>query len=206
MRITFASSILLFAAAPALFAHPGHAHPGHAESGLAAGIAHPLAGVDHWLAMLAVGVMALRCAQRPGNHQQALWQVPASFMAAMVLGGALAIVGLPLPLAEWGIALSVLVFGVLIALTQAPRTWLACGVVGVFAVMHGHAHMAEMSSPTVSMTTLATMGGFLATTAALHAAGIAAGWWVAQAWQQSALRAIGVGVALASVGLFVGLV
>ncbi len=196
MRTLIASSVLLVAAAPALFAHPGHG-----EVGVVAGLAHPLLGVDHLLAMIAVGLMGVRCAQQPGNNRQALWQVPASFMVAMIGGGLLALIGLPMPLAEWGIALSVLVFGVLIALAQAPRTWIACTVAGLFALMHGHAHVMEMSGSSVT----AYMGGFLLMTAMLHAVGVAAGWYLTRAWQQSAVRAMGVGVALASVGLFVGL-
>lgn len=196
MRKLITASVLLLAATPTLFAHAGHG-----ETGFMAGAAHPMMGFDHLLATIAVGLMGVRCAMRPGSSRHALWQVPASFMGAMVVGGLLAAAGVSMPLAEWGIALSVLVFGVIVALAQAPRTWVACVVAGSFALLHGHAHVAEMSGS--SMT--AYMGGFLLMTALLHATGVTAGWWIAKSWQQSAIRAMGVGVALASISLFVGL-
>ena len=197
MRNIITASVLLIAATPTLFAHAGHG-----ETGFMAGTAHPLMGFDHLLAMVAVGLMGVRCAMRPGStSRHALWQVPASFMAAMVVGGLLAAGGVHMPVAEWGIALSVLVFGVMVAMSHAPRTWIACAVAGSFALLHGHAHVAEMSGS--SMT--AYMGGFLLMTAMLHALGVGAGWWIAKSWQTAAVRAMGVGVALASISLFVGL-
>ena len=196
MRRITASSVLLLAATPALFAHPGHG-----ETGFVAGAAHPMLGFDHLLAMVAVGLMGVRCAIRPGASRHALWQVPASFMGALLVGGLLAVGGVPMPLAEWGIALSVLVFGVIVALAHAPKTWVACAIAASFALLHGHAHVAEMSG--TSMT--AYLSGVLLMTVMLHALGVAAGWWLAKSWQQSAIRAMGMGVALASVSLFVGL-
>lgn len=194
MRTRTASIIALLAAAPALFAHPGHG------MGFSAGAEHPVLGLDHLLAMVAVGLLGVRCAASGGKH--ALWQVPAAFMTAMVGGGLLAAAGVPLPGAEWGIALSVLVFGVLVALTSAPRTAIACAVVAAFAVLHGHAHVAEMQGEGLA----SYMGGFLMATALLHAAGVAIGWYVAQALSQGAVRSAGIGMALASLALFVGLV
>ena len=166
-----------------------------------AGAAHPMMGFDHLLAMVAVGLMGVRCALRPGASRHALWQVPASFMGALVVGGLLAVGGVPMPLAEWGIALSVLVFGVIVALTHAPKTSVACVVAASFALLHGHAHVAEMSG--TSMT--AYMGGFLLMTGLVHAFGVATGWWIAKSWQQSAVRAMGMGVSLASISLFISL-
>jgi len=196
MRTLITSSVLLLAATPTLFAHAGHG-----ATGFMAGAAHPLMGFDHLLAMVAVGLMGVRCATNPGSSRHALWQVPASFMAAMVVGGLLASGGVPMPFAEWGIALSVLVFGVIVAVAQTPRTWVASVVAGAFALLHGHAHVAEMSGSSMA----AYMSGFLLMTAMAHASGVAAGWWLAKSWQQSAIRAMGVGVALASISLFVGL-
>ena len=166
-----------------------------------AGAAHPMLGFDHLLAMVAVGLMGVRCALRPDGSRHALWQVPASFMGALLVGGLLAAGGVPMPLAEWGIALSVLVFGVIVALTHAPKTSVACAVAASFALLHGHAHVAEMSG--TSMT--AYLSGVLLMTVMLHALGVAAGWWIAKSWQQSAIRAMGMGVALASISLFIGL-
>jgi urease accessory protein len=116
------------------------AHPGHGESGFVAGLVHPLTGLDHLLAMVAVGILGVRCGGR------ALWLVPLTFMFFMVVGGMLATVGMPLPGADWGIAASVLVFGLMAAIASTPRSWVACLVVGSFALLHGHTHVAEMGA------------------------------------------------------------
>ncbi len=195
MRIRSASVLVLLAAGSI-----ASAHPGHGEIGFIPGITHPLAGLDHLLAMVAVGLLAVRCAA--GGDRRALWQVPAAFLAAMTAGGLLAAAGLPLPLAEWGIALSVLVFGVLIALTTVPRTGIAVLVVAAFAVLHGHAHVAEMAAGTHLA---AYVGGFLLATTALHAVGVALGWSLARALDQGVVRVAGLGIAAASTVLFVGL-
>lgn len=201
MRTLISASVLLLAATPTLFAHAGHG-----ETGFTAGAAHPLMGFDHLLAMVAVGLMGVRCSMRADNSRHALWQVPVSFMAAMVVGGLLAAGGIHMPLAEWGIALSVLVLGTIVALAKAPRAWIACVVAGSFALLHGHAHVTEMSGSSLP----AYMGGMLLMTALLQGMIVAAGWWMAQSWKQtgggiSAVRAMGVGMALASISLFVGL-
>ena len=192
MRKALAPIALLAAAAPALLAHPGHD-----GTGFTAGVAHPLLGLDHLLAMVAVGLMAVRCAGAPDGDRRALWQVPAAFLAAMGLGGLLAVAGVPLPGAEWGIALSVLVFGVMVALANAPRTGLACAVAALFAVMHGHAHVAGMGGASVAT----YIGGFLLTTGLLHAGGVLGGWWLAQSPRQAVLRLAGAAVAVAGLGI-----
>src|SRR5512135_2598987 len=92
-----------------LFAGTAYAHPGHTPPGFAGGLAHPFTGVDHLFAMIAIGLWA---AQQGGR---ALWAVPAAFVGAMGLGGALAWLGWMLPHVEAAIALSVLVTGLLIA-------------------------------------------------------------------------------------------
>lgn len=197
MRTQLTSAALLLLASSVLFAHPGHG-----ELGFAAGASHPVHGLDHLLAMVAVGLLGVRCASGPQANRHALWQVPAVFMGSMMVGGLLAVAGLPLPAAEWGIALSVLVFGVLVALGTAPRTWVACVVAGCFALMHGHAHVAEMEGSSLA----AYMGGFLLTTAVLHAGGISGGWMLAKSLSQTPIRLAGGGVALASGALFYGLI
>lgn len=195
------SAALLLVISPTLFAHAGHG-----ESGLLAGATHPVHGLDHLLAMVAVGLMGVRCAAGATGNRHALWQVPAAFMGSMVIGGMLAVAGVPLPMAEWGIALSVLVFGVLVALGTAPRTWVACVVAGLFAVLHGHAHVAEMEGGALT----AYMGGFLATTALLHAVGVGSGWMLSQSFRQTSeqkpIRIAGGVVALISSVLFYGLI
>jgi urease accessory protein len=142
------------------------AHPGHEGAGFVHGLLHPLGGVDHILAMVAVGLFAARLGGR------ALWLVPASFVTAMALAGAAGMTGFALPYVEAGIALSILVLGAAIALETAMPVAAAMALVAFFAVFHGYAHGAEMPE---TMSGLAYGGGFLAATAALHAAGIGLG-------------------------------
>ncbi len=170
------------ACAQAAFAHPGH--PTAAE-GLAAGALHPLLGLDHLLAALASGLLAVRIGTR-----RACWLVPAAFAGSMLLGGALAATGLALPPAEWGIALSVLVLGLLVAAPKA-RLGGSAGVVAVFAACHGHAHVAELSGQALAP----YMAGILTVTLLLHAAAIAAGVAAMQSRREPAVRLAGAAIA-----------
>ncbi|AZC16026.1 MULTISPECIES: HupE/UreJ family protein [Pseudomonas] len=140
------------------------AHPGHGDNGLVAGIGHPLGGLDHLLAMVAVGLWA---AQQQGV---ARWALPCTFVGTMLLGGLLGFTGLQLPALESGIAASVLALGLAVALAVRPPLALAMAATALFALFHGVAHgleLPEMSSP------WAYAAGFVAATAALHAAGYA---------------------------------
>jgi len=140
------------------------AHPGHGDNGLVAGLGHPIAGLDHLLAMLAVGLWA---AQQQGA---ARWALPCTFVASMLLGGMLGFEGLELPGLESGIAASVLALGLAVALAMRPPLSLAVIATALFALFHGVAHGLElpgMSSP------WAYAAGFVAATAALHGAGFA---------------------------------
>ena len=146
----------------ALAAAPALAHPDHGAASLASGLAHPLGGLDHLLAMLAVGLFAAR---QPGD---ARWMLPTGFVLAMLAGGALSAAGIALPALEAAIAASVLVLGVLIArLARLPLT-AALPLVATFALFHGHAHHAEMGAGPALAYTL----GFALATAALHLAGL----------------------------------
>ena len=117
------------------------AHPGHGEGGsLLAGFIHPFSGIDHLLAMTAVGLFAAHLGGR------ALWAVPATFVAMMALGGVFGAAGVSLPFAETAIALSVLVFGFVIFSGMTPPVLTAMALVGTFAAFHGHAHGAEIRS------------------------------------------------------------
>ena len=144
-------------------AHPGF--PGHSH-GFANGLAHPVTGLDHICAMVAVGLWA---AQRGGR---ALWLVPSVFVLVMALGGALGMAAVPIPFVEPGIAASVLVLGVLIAAAVRLPLPASALVVGVFAIFHGYAHGAEMPG---SASGLAYGFGFVAATASLHLSGIGLG-------------------------------
>lgn len=148
----------------ALFLSPAvaFAHPGHDSSGLLAGIAHPVTGLDHLLAMLAVGLWA---AQQKG---MARWALPVTFVGTMLLGGVLGFEGLQLPFMETGIAASVLALGLLVAVAVRPPVAVAMALTALFALAHGVAHgleLPEVASP------WGYAAGFVAATAALHAAG-----------------------------------
>lgn len=178
-KILIATTLLL---SPALaFAHPGHDH-----AGVMSGLAHPLFGLDHLLAMLAVGLWA---AQQQGT---ARWALPLTFVATMLYGGLLGFAGIEMPLMETGIAGSVLALGLLVALAVRPPVAIAAGLTALFAASHGVAHGLELpalSSP------WGYAAGFVAATAALHAAGYA----VARSLPQAAaplVRIAGVASAL----------
>lgn len=148
----------------ALFLTPAlaFAHPGHDSSGLMAGVAHPITGLDHLLAMLAVGLWA---AQQQGA---ARWALPVTFVGTMLLGGLLGFEGLELPFMETGIAASVLALGLLVAVAVRPPMFVAVSLTALFALAHGVAHgleLPELASP------WGYAAGFVAATAALHAAG-----------------------------------
>lgn len=150
----------------ALFLTPAiaFAHPGHGDTGLEAGVLHPLSGLDHLLAMVAVGLWA---AQQKGAARLAL---PCTFVGSLLIGGLLGFDGLHLPFVETGIAASVLALGLCVALAVRPPLPLAMGATALFALAHGIAHGLELpvlSSP------WAYAAGFVGATAALHAAGYA---------------------------------
>lgn len=148
----------------ALLCTPGlaFAHAGHDHSGIMAGLAHPVFGLDHLLAMLAVGLWA---AQQSGA---ARWAVPVTFVASMLLGGLFGFAGLQIPLMETGIAGSVLAFGLLVAVAARLPMAVAIGLTALFALTHGVAHgleLPELASP------WGYAIGFVAATAALHCLG-----------------------------------
>lgn len=143
------------------------AHPGHADSlGLTHGFLHPISGLDHVLAMVAVGILAAQLGGR------ALLAVPLAFVGMMALGGALGMAGVALPFVEAGIALSIVGLGAAIAFNLRLPLVATITAVGIFAVFHGHAHGAEMPE---SASGLAYGLGFAAATALLHGLGIGLG-------------------------------
>lgn len=146
----------------AAYAHTGAGHP----SGFAAGIAHPVGGIDHLLAMVAIGLWATQLGGR------ALWLVPCAFVATMVAGGLLGMSGIALPYDEQGIAASTLILGALIAGACRMPASVGALLVGFFALFHGHAHGAEMPADAGAFGYVA---GFVAATVLLHGAGMLAG-------------------------------
>jgi urease accessory protein len=181
-------TLAITALAPAVaFAHPGHGD----QSGLIHGFLHPVGGLDHILAMVTVGILAYQIGG------PALWLVPASFLAVMAAGGLLGVSGVSLYLVEPGIAASVVVLGVIVALALKPPVAVAIGLVALFAVFHGYAHGVE--APVAA--SAATYGaGFMLATALLHATGIAFGMLVGRISErqgQLGYRLAGSAVALA---------
>ena len=149
-----------------LFAGTASAHTGdHPAAGFAAGLTHPLLGLDHLLAMIAIGLWA---AQQGGR---ALWAVPAAFAGAMALGGGLAWSGIALPHSEIAVALSVLVLGLLIASRRQWAVAAGMALAAGFALFHGYAHGLEMP-PAASPAPYVL--GFVLATLGLHGVGIAA--------------------------------
>src|SRR5882672_1288113 len=146
--------LAFLAASPAAFAHPGD-HAG----GLAHGFAHPFLGLDHLLAMVTVGLWAVRSAKR-------VWLLPALFVTFMAIGAALG--SLPLPYVEPMILLSILVFGLAAVLAKRLPLWLGAALVAVFALYHGHAHFAEMPDTSAA----GFLAGMLLATALLHLIGV----------------------------------
>jgi urease accessory protein len=163
---------------------------GGAASGFFSGLAHPVSGLDHILAMVAVGLWGAQLGA------PAVWLLPVTFPMVMAFGGMLGLMGFALPGIEIGIALSAVMLGVMVGCEARPRLWIAAVLVGFFAIFHGHAHGAEL--PAGSDALLYSIG-FVVATGCLHAAGIGVGlihrWPVGQAM----LRVAGAAVALAGV-------
>jgi urease accessory protein len=181
----------LMLAPTAALAHTG---AGYAH-GFADGFTHPLGGLDHILAMVTVGVLAWQLGGR------SIWFVPASFVSLMAIGGAFGNAGEPLPWVEVGIAASVIVFGAMVALGIRAPLAIAMGIVGLFALFHGHAHGTEMS---IAASGAAYGAGFVLATALLHAAGIALGFLVGRFGASYGRLAYGLGgglVALAGLAI-----
>ncbi|WP_127091256.1 HupE/UreJ family protein [Aquabacter cavernae] len=182
----------LFGLLPSVaFAHTG---VGDAH-GFSHGFFHPLTGIDHVLAMVAVGILAWQSGGR------AVWAVPLAFVGLMVAGGALGATGMDLPYVEIGIALSVVVLGAAVAYGVTLPLAAAVGLAGFFALFHGHAHGAEMPE---NASGLAYGAGFVIATVMLHLAGIGVGMGIARIGERhgaALVRASGAAIALGGVVL-----
>lgn len=193
LRPTLKSSALL--ALLALTPTLAQAHPGHGmTNSFTTGFAHPLFGMDHVLAMVAVGLWA---AQLGGRSR---WTVPATFVGVMTLGGVLGMMGIRLPMVEAGIMASVMVLGILIAAAARLPMMASMAIVGIFALFHGHAHGTEIPASASGITYAL---GFILATAALHACGISLGMLAQKRLTIPALRFAGAAIALAGACLFV---
>jgi urease accessory protein len=150
-------------------------------------------GLDHLCAMVAVGLWA---AQRGGR---AIWVVPATFVLVMAMGGMLGVAGVSVPLVEPGIIASVLILGLLVAAAVRLPVAASAAVVGLFAIVHGYAHGAEMP---VSASGLLYGAGFMVATAALHLCGIGLACAIARWGSVRHVRFAGGAVALCGIGLY----
>lgn len=189
-RLSLAGFLVLGLTTPAL------AHTGLGQTvGFSAGLAHPFAGLDHALAMVALGLVAAQIGGR------AVWVLPLSFLGTMACGGALGAAGLALPWVETAVALSVCSAG--LALVFRPKLPLAAlaGLTGTFAVFHGYAHGTEMPE---TLSGVVYGAGFLAATAVLHLIGVTVGIAVGASPARAASRVVGGGVALAGLGFLAG--
>lgn len=158
----------LTCAALVLTAGPAFAHVGVGPvDTFGHGLVHPMSGIDHILAMIAVGLFAANLGGA------ALWLVPSAFVGMMIFGGALGYYGWPLPMVEEGIGFSVVVMGLAIALGVRLPTIAAMALVGFFAVFHGHAHGTEGMGLGIAF--LPYAAGFICATGLLHVAGMALG-------------------------------
>ena len=164
------------------------AHPQKGEAvGFLTGFRHPISGLDHVLAMVAVGLWGAQLGA------PAVWVLPVAFPMVMAFGGMLGLIGIPLPGTEYGIALSAIMLGVAIVFEVRPPLALAALLVGFFAVFHGHAHGTEL--PPGQSALLYSMG-FVISTGCLHALGIGVGTVHRWAWGQKLVRAAGAVVAV----------
>ena len=189
-KILHVSALLALSAGPA-FAHTGVG----STASFAAGVAHPLNGIDHIAVMVAVGLWA---ALRGGC---ALWVWPATFVGAMVIGGALGMAHVPLPLVESAILASVVALGILVALMIDLPVRAGALVIGAFAVFHGHAHGSEVAE-TVSAAEF--MAGFAMATVSLHVLGIGVALRINRVQALPVIRVAGLACVLAGAGPFAG--
>jgi urease accessory protein len=173
------------------YSHEG----GGITGGFISGFLHPILGWDHVAAMVAVGLWGAFL----GNP--AIWILPVVFPLVMAFGGALGVMGIPIPSVETGIAVSAIVLGIMVAFALRPPLWIAALLVGGFAIFHGHAHGTELPG---AANPLAYSAGFVISTGMLHLCGIAFGLLVRWPAGKVAVRTFGAFISLAGVGFLTG--
>jgi urease accessory protein len=169
---------------------PVLAHTGSVSGGFVGGLAHPVFGPDHVLAMVAVGLWGAFLGT------PAIFILPIVFPLVMALGGVFGIIGVPLPGAEVAIAISAVVLGLMVALAVRLPIWTAAAVVGVFAIFHGYTHGAELPA---GANAVAYCAGFVIATGLLHLSGIALA--LTARWPAGYIGVRGVGAAIACAGV-----
>lgn len=174
----------------------GHTETGSA-AGLTSGLSHPVSGLDHVLAMIAVGLWGAQLGK------PAVWVLPVAFPMVMAFGGMLGLLGVDLPAIEIGIAASAIALGIAVLAEAKPKLWIAAVVVAFFAVFHGHAHGTELPE---GANGLLYSIGFVVATGLLHGAGVGIG--LVHRWPAGkvALRAAGACVCLGGMYFLYGAV
>jgi urease accessory protein len=169
-----------------------HAHVEGAQAvGFITGLEHPWSGLDHVLAMIAVGIWGAQL----GNP--AIWVLPITFPMVMSFGAMMGLLGIPLPGIEVGIAVSAILLGAMVLGEVQPKLVVAAILVGVFAIFHGHAHGTEL--PAGQSGLLYSMG-FVIATGVLHGIGIIIG--LIHRWPAGKLVLRGAGAFIAVMGMF----
>jgi urease accessory protein len=185
-RIDRRIAILLMLAMESQLAF-AHTQKGEAV-GFLTGFRHPISGLDHVLAMIAVGLWGAQL----GNP--AIWVLPVAFPMVMAFGGMLALMGVPLPGTEYGIAISAILLGACVLFEFRPPLPVAAILVAFFAIFHGHAHGTELPP---GQSALLYSIGFVIATGCLHGVGIAIGtvhqWKMGQAIVRAAGGIVAVG-------------
>lgn len=174
-----------------VLAHTGEGITG----GLMSGFLHPVAGLDHVTAMVAVGILGAFLG-RP-----AIWVLPVVFPLVMTIGGVLGLLGVSISYIEVGIAVSSIVLGLMILFALKPPLLIAAIIVAAFAIFHGHAHGTELPK---AANALAYSVGFVVSTGLLHLVGIGIGELIRWPVGQIVARAIGGVIAIAGVGFLTG--
>ena len=183
------------AMAGVMLSSPAMAHTTNASgAGFAGGLSHPFSGLDHILAMITVGLWASQLG-RP-----AYWVLPLTFPVVMAVGAVLGMSGVRLPWVEVGITASVIVLGLMVALSLKPSLAVSMALIGLFALMHGHSHGTELPQ---AASPVAYGAGFLISTVLLHGIGLVIGGTSRWPLGRVGLRTAGTAIAAIGVMLLV---
>lgn len=190
-RIPLTLVLMVFILSAPAFAHTDQQTAG----GFISGFTHPVRGWDHVVAMVAVGIWGAYLGQ------PSVWALPVVFPVIMAFGGAMGVIGIPVPSVEFMIALSGIVLGLLIVFAVRLPTVVAAVIVGVFAIFHGYAHGAEL--PNAANPGIYSIG-FVLGTGLLHLTGIGFSLLRSVRFGDALVRAIGAGISLTGLGFLIG--
>ena len=183
--------IVVMLACAMLSAAPALAHPQKgAAVGFVTGFTHPISGPDHVLAMVAVGLWGAQLGA------PAIWLLPVAFPIVMAFGGFFALIGVPIPGVEFGVAASAMMLGAVVMFELRPPIIVAASLISIFAICHGHAHGTELPA---NQSALLYSMGFVVATGCLHAVGIGIGTVYRWSWGQKVVRAAGALISLGGV-------